>query len=359
MTARTRSRTFLVGAAVVALTAPLAIVAALVAPSTAAGNVGPRMHEVYTYKVERHVDLSGEYPDNTFNGYVACDAGDLALDGMWRIDHVDQFQPADSDFDDPLDPDVGTYNDQRDVIVYASYGAANPHGNRWYFRLENRAQGNAQVKLFATCTRYRTEPGPAGNHRHDIDISNRYVEANDNRPAGATWFDSGFDCGAGAYAVAPGFDFTGNTRNHIYRSWPALNGRGWSWGFKLDGANPSLNVYVRCIKARVKTASGHTHKLPQTFRPHHNGGPQIWVTPHQTPVERRYDCDDNDGRYSNYKAAVGAFHIADPHHVWFYGMDPRPKQRAFRFWWDGTGPDNYVYTGTHCIRARTGKQLKP
>ena len=84
MTARNRSRPFLVGAAIVALLAPLAAVLSLSSPASAA--VGPRPHEVYMYKVEKHVDLSGEYPDNYLHDHLNCnDPGDIALDGMWRV----------------------------------------------------------------------------------------------------------------------------------------------------------------------------------------------------------------------------------------------------------------------------------
>lgn len=358
MTARTRSRTFLVGAAVAALTAPLLLVAAVVAPANAAGNVGPRMHEVYMYKVEQHVDLSGEYPDNYLHTHLYCDPGDWALDGMWRIDHVDQFNPSDYD---PDDPDAGVYNDERDVVVYASY-PDDTNRREWHFRLENLAQGNAQVKLFLTCIRERTES--SANHRHDVLLSQRYTDAaHPARPAGANQVDFDGDCGAGYFAVAPGFNFTSDTPNHIYRSWPTSSGRVWSWGFTTDVADPPLEVYVRCLSKRVSEEFGsgafkHTHKLPMVFRPGYGGGPLVGVSPHQTPVERRYDCDQGNGDYHAYKAMVGAFHINDPFHVWFYGMDPRPKQRAFKFWWDGGGT-NTVYLGAHCIRSRTGKQIKP
>lgn len=359
MTARTRSRTFLVGAAVAALAAPLLLVAALAAPADAR-KVGPRPHEVSIYKVEKHVDLSGEYPDNYLSTSLRCDGNDWAVDGMWRIDHVDQFNPSNHD---PDDPDGGIYNDARDVIVYASYGDGADRA-KWNFRLENHAQGNAQVKLFLTCLRERTEAND--NHRHQMAISQRYADgsASGVLPAGHNQVDFNGDCGPGYVAVAPGFDFTHDTSNHISRSWPINSGRVWSWAFTTTEANPALTVYVRCMSKRVAAEFGHgaskkhTHKVPMVFRPHYNGGPQVSVGPKLTSVERRYDCDQNDGRYHAYKAMIGAFHINDPHHVWFYGMDPRPKQRAFRFFWDGAG-HNTVYLAAHCVRSRTGKQIRP
>ena len=362
MTARTRSRTFLVGAAVAALAAPLLAVLALVAPADA-GKVGPRLHEVYMYKVEQHVDLSGEYPDNTFDGSLRCAGNDIALDGMWRIDHVDQYQAGEND---PDDPGTGTYNDARDVIVYASYGD-DADVSRWFFRMENLAQGNAQVKLFVTCIRSTTES--SAGHKHGITISGRYADGTHTvLPAGHNTVDfAGTACSSGEYAVAPGFNFSGDAYQHIFRSFPIAGGARWSWGFATTTADPALTLYQRCLSKKVVAVFGgpsaskqHSHKIPMVFRPHYNGGPQVAVSPKLAPVERRFSCDDGagNGKYHAYKAMVGAFHIVDPSHVWFSGMDPRPKQRAFRFYWDGSG-NNSVYLGAHCVKSRTGKQIKP
>jgi hypothetical protein len=40
------------------------------------------------------------------------------------------------------------------------------------------------------------------------------------------------------------------------------------------------------------------------------------------------------------------------------GMDPRPKQRSFKFYRDGVG-DNGGYLAALCVRARTGMQIAP
>ena len=101
----------------------------------------------------------------------------------------------------------------------------------------------------------------------------------------------------------------------------------------------------------------HTHKIPMVYRPD-LGGYATTVSPHNQSVERRFDCDQGAGSYANYKAMVGGFWIHDPHHTWYLGMDPRPKQRAYRFSYDGSG-SNQVYLGALCVRARTDKQIKP
>ena len=99
---------------------------------------------VYMYKVEKHVDLSGEFPDQNLHEHVYCNPGDIALDGMWRVDHVDQASPPD------------TYGDERDVSVLASYGD-DIDRTKWHFRMTNFADGDAQIKLFATCIRGTVE----------------------------------------------------------------------------------------------------------------------------------------------------------------------------------------------------------
>jgi hypothetical protein len=358
MTARTRPRTILVAIAAAALAAPIAAVAVLAGPVEAAGNVGPRKHEVTMYKVEQQLDLSGEFPDSDAHEHLYCDNGDIALDGMWRVEHVDQFDPSD---EDPDDPEGGFYHDERDVVVYASYPDSSDN-REWHFRLENFSQGNAQVKLFITCIKGRTEA--TANHGHDINISPVYTDTS-HHSLGAGAQDLEFDgtCDPGYYAVAPGFNFVNNEYNEPFRSWPIASGRSWHWAFKVTDPHPELNVYLRCLRKKVDSEFGpgaskkHTHKVPMVYRPN-LAGFATDVSPAHRSVERRFDCDQGAGNYSSYKAMVGAFWIDDPHHVWFLGMDPRPKQRAYRFWYDGSS-SNTVYLGALCIRARTDKQIKP
>ncbi len=68
----------------------VAALAALALPAGALAADGHKSHVLKLYKVEQHVDLEGE--DGTY--VVTCPDGDYALDGMWRIDNVEQ----DNDF---------------------------------------------------------------------------------------------------------------------------------------------------------------------------------------------------------------------------------------------------------------------
>src|SRR5262245_25078486 len=100
MTARNRSRTWLVGAGISALLAPLALVVAVASPASATG----QCHEITMYKVEKHVDVSGDYPEKNMSQELYCYDGDWALDGMWRVDNVEQANPPE------------TFGDERDVF---------------------------------------------------------------------------------------------------------------------------------------------------------------------------------------------------------------------------------------------------
>ena len=360
MTARNRYRRILVGSAVAALLAPLALVAAFASPASAAPG---KPHEVYIYKVEKHVDMSGEFPDQYLHDHVFCNPGDIALDGMWRVDHVDQANP-------PF-----TQGDERDVYFTASYGD-DADRTKWHFRAHNYADGDAQIKLWVTCIRGTVEQ--AHGHTHSVQVSSRHDDAAhtslgaDVEPVITNSYDHLFQCGPGEIAVAPGFNFThlgpqisggddDDFRVRLAGSWPTATYRGWHWDFLVEDSGVNVTLYLRClsIKTSAAGAPSHAHNLEWAFRPNGFGGSSQLLSVVGTQ-ERRINCDDGaDGKFfQDYKAAVAGFRIHDPWHTWFLGMDPRPKQRAYKFWWDGTS-FNDVNLGAICIRARTSKQVAP
>src|SRR3954447_8267288 len=63
-------------------------VLALLALATGAApaSAGGRSHLLGIYKIDTPIDVQGE--DGTYT--AACHSGDIALDGMWRIDDIDQ-----------------------------------------------------------------------------------------------------------------------------------------------------------------------------------------------------------------------------------------------------------------------------
>ncbi len=102
----------------------------------------------------------------------------------------------------------------------------------------------------------------------------------------------------------------------------------------------------------------HSHTLPMEYRPGYAGQQELMNV--LRTQERRLTCDDGASgqNYQMYKGMVAGFSVTDPSHVWYLGMDPRPKQRAFKYWWDGAG-FNDVYHTLLCVRARTSKQIAP
>ncbi len=355
MTARTRSRprNWLIAAAVTALLAPLALVFAAASPAAATPG---KLHEVYMYKVEKHVDLPAEWPDSYLHTHLYCNPGDIALDGMWRVDNVDQAQPPEF------------LGDERDVVFYASYPDDEGDNTEWHFRMENFADGDAQIKLFVTCIRGTVEA--AHGHTHGINISPVHVDNTwtgvGGFPVGENSLTHNVTCPSGTYAVAPGFNFRNDDRQRIFRSWTTgavgTEMRGWRWAFIINNPLSDARFYLRCISDRVLTAAPgpHTHRIPMTWRPNGVAGHLQSAGPFNGEVERRINCDDglNGAHYQNYKAMVGGFWIHDWHYVWYLGMDPRPKQRSYKFFYEGPGSGD-VYLGALCIRARTDKQIKP
>lgn len=348
MTARTRSRSWLVGAASAALLAPLALVVAIAAPANATG----QFHEISMYKVEKHVDVSGDYPLKNMHEHVYCNDGDYALDGMWRVDNVEQANPPE------------TFGDERDVYFTASYNDP-VDTEEWHFRAVNFADGLAQIKLFATCIEAETQNQHL--HEHAIRVSPQYSDpyvgiSPDANGQYAT--NHGNVCPADAYAVAPGFQLQSHAPDYdakirLFRSWPTPNFRSWHWAFVVDEPSVDINFTVRCLRFTTGAANGHAHQVPMTWRPNGYAGDFRTLIVNKTQ-EIRLNCDDhpNGQNFQLYKAMVGAFWINNPHYVWFLGMDPRPKQRSYKFWRE-PGGDSGVYLAALCIKVRTGKQIKP
>ncbi|MCW2844322.1 MAG: hypothetical protein JWN22_2238 [Nocardioides sp.] len=334
MSPQRQSRKFLIGSAFAALLAPLALVASVSSPAQASA---PRPHHVKMYKVEAHVDLSGEFPDNTLVKDLSCDGSDYVLDGMWRVDHVDQ-----------ANPDTDTFGDERDVQVLWSYGD-NANASLWHFKFSNGADGDAQLKIFLTCMQADTE-GQHG-HSHPIVLSNRKDMSHAALASGTNTFDHTATCVSGEVVVAPGFKFT-TGYGRPFRSWPTSDFYGWHWGFLVSGAPADVDTYYRCLQIKTGAAGNgpHAHNLYTTW----DTG---WGGTHYTiPVNTGYEVQQSCESKFYDKGMVAGFWIDDPWHTWWLGMDPRPKTRAFRYWNTGGGS---VWSTLLCVGSRTGKQIAP
>lgn len=345
----TKSRSALVSAAAAALLIPLFASLAGAAPASA---TSPRPHDVVMYKVEKQVDLSGEYPDNTIDTTLACSGGDYVLQGMWRVDHVDQVAP-------PL-----ITGDERDVYVTGSYGDV-ADSSQWHFQMTNYADGDAQVKLFLTCLRGQVQQ--AFGHTHGIVLGKQQVDASLKLSgAGYKQYKAATTCPAGQLVVAPGFKLSDQVHKvRLAESWYGVQYLGWTWGFWTEQPAPTLGVSLtmRCLQVKTdKAGTGpHAHNLMWAGRPNPDASIPNQALSVVGAQERRLSCDDGtDGKYyQDYKAEVASFKLDYPDHAWFLGMDPRPKTRAYKFWWDGTGGTSAAYLGLMCVRTQTGKQVAP
>jgi hypothetical protein len=382
MTIKTRYRR-LIAFATAALLAPMALVATTSMTADAAAS--SHKHEVYIYKVELSLRLAGVGTDtvgDSTSPFIRCNSGDIALDGMWSVKSVDQYNPplSNDPDEDPNYPSTstsgGAYNDERDLHVVASYPDGVDH-RRWNFEFKNRAFGDAQVKIFATCIRGNTEY--TNSHRHQILVRDLPSQVNPAFTAHPSWpNERGYHewsgdpsgasgCKTGEYFVAPGFKLSTSTTDfRLVASYPmsGSNGLGWTWEFgsyavpaPVAWSSPSVTVYGKCISRKVGI-NGHEHALAMKHMPSSNVSTGHATTiPHGDPYETQYSCDQDEPDFHGYKAAVGWFWMGNfwQHH-WFLGMEPRPKTRSFYFWNVGAVSAS-VTTGALCINSRTSNPI--
>jgi len=298
---------------------------ALAAPA-AAGASSATAHDLKLYKVERQVSLTA--PDLLTD--VACDSGDYALDGMWRVDAVDQG------------------NSLTDVRVPEAYPDAVDKA-RYRFHFTKSFAGQAQIKVFVTCLGSKTA---IDGHQHSFTLGNRVAAPFAGGPGVGAGFQPGANaCPLGQIAVAPGYQFASGG-GHIVGSRASLSsestpGRNWAMAFWLD-APSTWTTYFRCLSLTSSTAAGHHHKIKASFV----GDPQVYVNVNPGRAELRTNCGERE------KALVGHFDTFPwfAEQDWFLGMDPRIKQRAFSFLNAGGGPMQ-VWTGVTCFNDRTTKAL--
>lgn len=294
-------------------------------------------HHLQMYKVEKHVTMDGDFESLT----LSCNKDDYAMDGMWRIDHVDQ----DNDF---------AGNVLTTVRVYDSYGDATDPG-RWHFSFAKETPGDAQLKVFLTCLGNVSAPN---THQHGLEISDQFSFANlpvpatgndvpvpaaapyffQYPPAGAPTsnlctapFAPGWNYGTSSLLVAPGFhipsDEDGEHALQLAGSYPlGLSGpkqNTWTWRFQVLGTGSQLDLNWRCLRIRSDLGTTtHSHKIVNRMRYGSNR-----VIPADRVKEQKVECAEH------YKGMVGGFWFghSSEQYLWWLGMDPRPKERAYRF----------------------------
>lgn len=327
-------------------TSALALVA-LLAPSSA---LAGRSHHLKLYKVEMHVDLEGQ--DDTYT--VECRNNDLALDGMWRIDDVEQ------DNDYAWTPSTG--NPQFDVRRAVRPVQVRNNGDSAYdFKFTPESGGDVSMKLFITCLGEKTES--VNGHTHKFTItgggSDNVVAGNPIDPLitqlTAQYGDStSASCGVNQVLVQPGFNVTAGDADLVTSRPLNRNARDWEWQWVTATPTFAATHTWRCLNLRSDTElpvslNPHRHRIVKQFRTNdpvapYNGG----STPSTPPfVKKNAIAEVQLHCGEHYKGMVGGWHVGPgtPHdgggpytspnpgygYLWFLGMDPRIKTRAFRF----------------------------
>ena len=316
-------------------------------------------HFLEMYKVEKVIDIEGDGLEVIHNddSHVYCDDNDtplnfadddLATDGMWKVVDVDQDEFGSRPF--------------TDVKVYASYGDAN-QPSKWHFEFENRAEGRAQLKMYVTCLGWKTAPN---SHQHEWTWTGHHTFSYVGVPTGQHAFSSANNCPANHIAVSPGFQFD-RTKGvgDIYRSgYSTTSYRDWTWGFYVEGP-ADLTLTFRClqIKNGLGGSPSHLHKLIYDFET----GPAFSFPPPNTSIAgdppgpaqsvetRIRSCDSHEKgmvHYFNLEPVING-----QHNLWFLGMDPRIKSRAYKVLNTNAAAQN-AHFGLMCFNDRTDRRQK-
>lgn len=329
------------------LTIAMAALAAMAfgAPAAYAGGA----HVAGYYKVEKHIDIEGEEAEYT----ISCPNNDIAVDGMWRWDNVDQ----DNDYVYATAPSTPQYskldvlNSVEPVAAYADASDA----SKWRFKFIPLSGGDVQGKLFLFCLPAR--PSPNQSHsvswRPDTNTSSRTATAPALAP-GATYGnlftpDPGAPrCSTGEIAIQPGFEWTtpdayGKPYMRAPSSYSNSSGwQSWDWGFFTPSGGAQVKLTWRCMSKlsdwsnQPASASGHHHKLVTLTKRGTTPNPDSLKATDDTTVQ--VICGEH------YKLGLAYWHFGPAAQYdtypwnnadywkkyWYLGMDPRPKARAFR-----------------------------
>jgi hypothetical protein len=302
-------------------------VAALAATAFAAPQAamaGGKAHLLGSYKVEKHLDIEGE--DGTYT--ISCPSGDIAIDGMWRIDNVDQ------DNDYVYDP-APTGQAKHDVLLSVEPVAAYPTSKSTFaFKFAPMSGGNVQGKLFLTCLPHAVTS--AGGHDvewivdGDAATTDPWQSGDFVMPApapGETYSNAMFlttACPSGSVAIAPGFQFDPNGLGtnqwgKPWRRYPTTTSlstgwRQWQWGF-FSSVGGTLRLYWNCLEKltdyNVPAPPHHRHKLAITNK--------LTTTPVADFLEKDRVTTTQVICGEHYKAMLGAWDFGYSGYVWAIG----------------------------------------
>jgi hypothetical protein len=318
-------------------------------------------HDLGIYRVEQQVTLDSDQQ----TADLSCDAGDIALDGMWRVDHADQ------DDDDLYKTALGRAVDVLEAYPKLGFGvASNGHRDTYHYLFEKNAIGRVQLKVFMTCIRQDTHQ--TSGHSHAIQVTNFTSGGGDPGTFSST------PCNVKEFVSTPGFKiaWTGEPGTdpvpylgRVSTSWPTptptpssttSNMRSWDWVIDLsqDTGTPSVTYYWSCVKRALPLSGGERHKLVYRYDgqlTHSIGASSVQTV--------RQSCG------AAYKAVVAGISFpfsnafTDPNtdypfatfpepYVWWLGMDPQPKSRDFKFLNADSAAHN-VKTAAICLNYRT------
>jgi hypothetical protein len=305
---------------------------------TGTAMAGGKAHFPVMYKVEKQVDVEG---DDTVVS-ISCDNNDIAIDGMWRVDEVNQ----DNDFG-PLDIRTAIW------VRYAESDAADP--STYNFDFVNTTAGNGNIKIFLTCLGKQTTQ--TAGHTHDWIVSAKKT-ATVSPPVNSSSSVNVTGCANGTQlAVAPGFNFTaGSGRPYLWAPTSASNFSQFSEGFWITSSGTTYKATVRCLNIKSSGPSSgppHTHSIVYKFKPATNLNPTEPVG--RGTEEHQAICGEL------YKAMLGAWNFGtnpadydgNGPFLWFFGMDPRPKTRAYSIYNSDPLNSHPVFVGAECWHVRT------
>lgn len=310
------------------------LAAAVPAAGATPAQAGGRGHQLRLYKVDKHIDIAGE-EDVTA---IRCRRGDILLDGMWRIDGTDR------DFDYEPEPPPGfasTGDSHADMLrSVLPVRAEATTINRFSVAFLALGGGDISGKLFATCM--RTKTNRVSGHHHSWTVGPLVTDPPVPAATPMTAATSSA-CGPDELQIAPGFAWTGDSYGNPVKRWPASPASltRWDWRFVTDSAGGSVALSHRCLNRRTQVAGGHRHRLTRQFR-----------SRAETLVRGLSTVASECGQI--YKAALGAWDLggfAAFDELWFLGMDPRPKIRAYRLLNDD-GASRTAEFGAVCIKDR-------
>jgi hypothetical protein len=316
----TKRRTRLAGLAAIAALAAMAL------PSPAQAG---KAHLLKLYKVEKHLDLEGQ--DQTYT--VTCPGNDLALDGMWRVDDV---EPDPDYYGDDLPG--GSWSTSSTVLDHTDWDllrsvrpvkVARSSNSSYAFEFTPASGGDVSMKLWVTCLGDTSET--IGSHTVSWQITNpnapggsQVITTNAAFTTPASSNVTSGACPVGFIVVQPSFVVTAGDAD-LVASYPTANATRWTWKFESLLPGFSATVSWKCLELRSQAApDGHKHRIVRRmaslFIPNAIAAASVG--------EKQAICGEH------YKGMIGGWDYSGVgffDQLYFLGMDPRIKHRAFKF----------------------------